>query len=222
MLKAFDFMSSACPISSKTIESNAEWNVKELTQTDENGESIYIPKAGSYIENQSQWENVKFGCSPNSNMSYSGCEIIATYNALSALGESTSADTMVNMISTYEKDGAALFGEFGTSPHAIENYMKDAGYQVQTTTSTDAEKINAIGDNSDVIIATVYNDKNDITRQIHTVCITKTPEGNYVAHNTGKTSGTDYIASDIVKTLNNALEQISADSQAINIIGIKK
>ena len=122
-------------------------------------------------------------------MSYSGCEIIATYNALSALGESTSADTMVKLISTYEKDGAALFGEFGTSPHAIEKYMKNAGYQVQTTTSTDAEKINAIGDNSDVIIATVYNDKNDITRQIHTVCITKTPEGNYVAHNTGKYNG---------------------------------
>lgn len=222
MLKAFDFMSSACPISSKTIESNAEWNVKELTQTDENGESIYIPKAGSYIENQSQWENVKFGCSPNSNMSYSGCEIIATYNALSALGESTSADTMVNMISTYEKDGAALFGEFGTSPHAIENYMKDAGYQVQTTTSTDAEKINAIGDNSDVIIATVYNDKNNITGQIHTVCITKTPEGNYVAHNTGKYNGKKYEESEKVSTLNEAINQISTEPQAINIVGVKK
>ena len=155
-------------------------------------------------------------------MSYSGCEIISTYNALSALGESTSADTMVNMISTYEKDGAALFGEFGTSPHAIENYMKDAGYQVQTTTSTDAEKINAIGDNSDVIIATVYNDKNNITRQIHTVCITKTPEGNYVAHNTGKYNGKKYEESEKVSTLNEAINQISTEPQAINIVGVKK
>lgn len=217
VLKSYDLMSAMCPISSKTIESNAAWNAKKLTQTDENGESIYIPQAGFFIENQSQWGNVKFGCSPNSDMGYSGCEIIATYNALSALGEPTSANTMVNLISAYEKDGAALFGEFGTSPHAIENYMKNAGYQVQSTTSLDKEQINEIGENSDVIIATVYNDKKDITGQIHTVCITKTQEGNYVPHNIGKSKSNNNIS-----TLNDALKEISRDPQAINVIGVKK
>lgn len=222
MLKAFDFMSSACPISSKTIESNAEWNAKKLTQIDENGESIYIPKAGSYIENQSQWENVKFGCSPNSNMSYSGCEIIATYNALSALGESTSADTMVNLISTYEKDGAALFGEFGTSPHAIEKYMKNAGYQVQTTDSRDTQKLAEIDQSSDVFITTVYNNQKDITDMVHTVCITKTKDGKYAAHNTYiRDKHGNYVAN-TADTLDEAINEIGSDTGIIHVIGIKK
>ena len=222
VLKSYDLMSAMCPISSKTIESNAAWNAKELTQTDASGNNVYIPKAGSYIENQSEWGNVKFGCSPNSDMSYSGCEIIATYNALSALGENTSADTMVNLISSYEKNGAALYGEFGVAPNAIERYMKNAGYQVQSTISLDQGKINEIGENSDVIIATVYNNKNDITGEIHTVCITKTQGGNYMAHNTGKKINGKYIESANVKTLYDALQLISTDFQAINVVGIEK
>lgn len=62
----------------------------------------YIPRRGKCIENQALWGKAQFGNSPNSNMSYSGCEIIATYNALSALGEPTSADTMVSLISRYD------------------------------------------------------------------------------------------------------------------------
>ena len=218
VLKSYDLMSAMCPISSKTIESNAAWNAKELTATG----SSYIPESGSYIENQAQWKNVKFGCSSNSNMSYSGCEIIATYNALSALGENTSADTMVNLISSYEKNGAALYGEFGVAPNAIERYMKNAGYKVQTTDSRNAQKLAEIDKNSDVFITSVYNNQKDITDMVHTVCITKTKDGKYAAHNTYIRDKRGNYVANTADTLEEAISGIGSDTGIIHVIGVKK
>ena len=57
--------------------------------------------------------------SPHHNMSYSGCEIIAAFNAKKVFGFPGTAEEMAELIYEFESCGAALWGEFGTSPAAI-------------------------------------------------------------------------------------------------------
>ena len=138
-------------ISEEKIEENALENRNAFT----NG--IRIITDNSFIENQSEWGDIQFGDGENTNMRYSGCGIIATYNALVELGRKPTAETMVKLISEFERDGAAMNGEFGVAPSAVYDYFEREGYQVKMITSTDIDKINEIGEESEVIIATVYN-----------------------------------------------------------------
>lgn len=137
----------------------------------------------AYIENQSEWTKIQFGVGRHQSMSYAGCEIIATYNARKALGAPVSKGFMAELIDTYETRGAALWGAFGVAPTMIAAYFRRNGYQVETADDADADAVEEIARNSKVMIATAYNDRNDITGQIHTVCITKNPEGQFVLHN---------------------------------------
>jgi len=177
---------------------------------------------GDYIENQSKWEDVKFG-KGRSNMEYSGCEIIATYNALVALGEKPS---MPDLIEYYENGGMALDGQFGSSPDAICKYFKKTGRDATMITDfSSPDKIKFIADNYTTFIATVYNNANDNTSMIHTVSITKTGSGDdmrFVAHNTGIYTGNYnkdpdkdtrvFCATDGFKTLSQAMAAISGSS----------
>ena len=52
-------------------------------------------------------------------MSYSRCEIIATYHALKALGEPVSEQIAIDLIAMYENNGAVLGGKFIKSVGAI-------------------------------------------------------------------------------------------------------
>ena len=129
---------------------------------------------------------------------------------------------MVNLISSYEKNGAALYGEFGVAPNAIERYMKNAGYKVQTTDSRNAQKLAEIDKNSDVFITTVYNNQKDITDMVHTVCITKTKDGKYAAHNTYIRDKRGNYVANTADTLEEAISGIGSDTGIIHVIGVKK
>ena len=96
----------------------------------------YLTMPSSYIENQNEWGEILYGWGPHHNMRYSGCEIIATFNVLKALGKAVSPDSMAELIGEYEAYGAALWGEFGVSPSAICAYLKRQGFAVVT-----AEKV---------------------------------------------------------------------------------
>ena len=209
LLDAYDLLGKMGNISEQTIQENAAANKWELA----NGH--YLPEEGEHIESQADWKNVRFGSSTNSNMAYSGCGIIASYNALTALGEPQSADRMVNLISSYEKEGAAAKGEFGVAPRAIASYFTKEGYDVELSDTTDAEVINQIGQRNDVIVATVYNNQIDITDMLHTVCITKTEKGTYIAHNIGGVAQEK-------QTLEEAIRCIGSDSSPISVIGVSK
>lgn len=186
-----------------------------------NGAAIYAKD--EYIENQNAWQEVKFGIS---DMRYSGCEIIASYNALKALGEPVSEQTVVDLIAMYEQNGAVLGGKFGTSPYAVENYFRERGYDVMTTTSRDSAVINRIGEKCDTVIVNAYNNKNDIMAMIHTVSITREKQGAYSVHNVyyidKKENGNDkYASKDGYGTLQEAINAISKyDSLSIDVIGI--
>lgn len=203
------------------VESHWEHNLDILTNgsPQEDGTLKQIYKDGEYIENQKYWENVKYGIS---DMSYSGCEIIATYNALKALGEDVSAKTVVELIATYECNGAVLWGKFGTSPYTIGDYFKKEGYDVVTTFSQDTEIINNIGESCDTVIVNAYNDENDITAMIHTVSITKDEAGTYSVHNAYCNDGNgNYLAKDGYGTLQEAIDDISNEKpKSIYVIGI--
>ncbi|MCI5917867.1 MAG: hypothetical protein MRZ75_00850 [Roseburia sp.] len=217
VLEMFDILQKANFISEKVRKDNVAENREELRKKG------YIPPDGFYIENQAHWEKVRFGNSVHSNMSYSGCEIIATYNALSALGNAASADTMISLIEGYEKTGAMFNGEFGVNSNAIADYFRKEGYVVDMIDSTDVNIINQLGSNNDVIIVTVYNDQNDISQMIHTVCITKTDEGKYVAHNIYKQENSGiYVSSDEKTTLEEAIQCIGSDPAIISTIGVKQ
>lgn len=137
----------------------------------------------AYIENQSEWGSICFGVGKRQSMAYAGCEIMATYNARRALGAVVSKQDMAELIRSYERRGAALFGKFGVAPTAIAAYFRKNGFLVETADGENEPAVEAVGRKYTVMIATVINDKNDITKQIHTVCITKKPDGGYVLHN---------------------------------------
>lgn len=180
-----------------------------------------LPEA--YIENQSEWENIRFGLGRRLSMSYAGCEIIATYNARKALGGSLSKQFMAELISAYEARGAALWGAFGVAPTAIAAYFKKIGYEVRTADGADEAAVGEIAKNHKVMIATAYNDKNDITEQIHTVCITKNRDGRFVLHNAYRQNERgQYCESLPYKTLQEAAAHISRrESKLIYLIGIR-
>lgn len=136
------------------------------------------------IENQNEWKNIRFGAGTHHNMGYSGCEIIATYNAWKTLKGAGTSEQMAKFIAEYEAYGAALWGEFGTSPKAMEAFFKRNGFSVMAAYGGDRAAVDRISNQYKVMIATVYNDRNDITKQVHTVCITADTGKGYILHNT--------------------------------------
>lgn len=207
-------------IPGKQIADNLAANQKALTATSMKN-SFFTP--GHLIENQNEWESVRFGLST---MRYSGCEIMAVYNALSDLGNRLTAQDMAELISAFERKGAELKGRWGCSPKSIREYFIRRGYRVTMTTSAKPSVINSIGENSDSIIITAYNDRNDIRKMIHTISVTKSNSGNYTLHNAYRRINGRYAAYSGNSPVNSLWEVIGLISQgqaaSICIIGISK
>ena len=175
--------------------------------------------AGGCIENQKQWKDIWFGAGRHHDMMYSGCEIIAAFNAAKTMQGAGSPEDMAGLIRYFEAKGAALWGTFGTSPLAVAEYFKRCGFEVLLSYG-DRRTMEAIERDSFVMIATVYNDKCDITKQIHTVCITR--KNGYVLHNAYvRDRNGDYTASPSYETLENAIAHISnEETKLICLLGI--
>lgn len=175
------------------------------------------------IENQSEWENINFGVGRHQSMRYAGCEIIATYNALKYLDVSVSERYMAELIGAYEARGAALWGMFGVAPTAIAAYFRKNGFQAETADGADGAAVKKITANHQVMIATVYNDKNDIRAQIHTVCITKNANGEFTLHNAYcRDDKGRYRESRPYLTFQEAVTHLSRDPKLIFLIGIRE
>ena len=206
------------PVSRKIREKNYNKNIGKLHDT--NWDFWTVPSV--YIENQSEWDRIMFGMGAHHNMRWSGCEIIATFNALKALTGACSRETMAQLISEYEKSGAALFGEFGVSPRAVETYFRKHGFTVVVTYKDEEKYLNIIDSQCQVLIATVYNDANDITKQIHTICITKDVRNSYILHNAYRRDKNGaYMASVPYTSLSDAIRKSSGyGAKLIYLIGI--
>lgn len=170
-------------ISEEQIKENAKNNLSVISHKpgDDSNKKLY--KTGTYIENQGDWGEVKYG---NSDMAFSGCEIIAVINARHSMGDDMSKKEVVELISHFEEKGSFFHGILGTSPLALVDYLKEnTDYNIECTATTDYGEIEKIGKRSDTIIATVYNEKDDLGEQIHTINIEKATdeEGKEVYYN---------------------------------------
>lgn len=178
VILVMDYLSRRSAISNKVIKRHEKDNLNQIAE-------VYSP--GDYIENQMAWEKIKYG---NKDMAYSGCEIIAVINALHSMGKDLSEKDVAKLISGFEGNGAVLNGTWGTSPLALVDYLqKNTKYNINYTASDEYGEIEEIGKNSDTIIVTLYNDKDDISQEVHTINIEKRidDKGNvkFVGHNTG-------------------------------------
>lgn len=206
------------PVPRKVREKNYDSNLEQFR----NAAWDFWTVPSVYIENQNEWGDILFGTGRHHNMRYSGCEILAVFNALKALSQTGSPELMAKLIRGFETRGAALRGEFGVSPRAIETYFRKHGFRVAATDKNDSESLDTVDGQSQVLIATVYNDANDITKQVHTVCITKDVGQGYVLHNIYRrdTKGR-YIASPAYSTLSDAINRISRyQAKLIYLIGV--
>lgn len=176
-----------------------------------------------YIENQAQWSGIRFGAGRHHCMSYSGCEIIAVFNAWRALRGPGTPGEMADLIREFEHAGAALWGAFGTSPRALIKYFRKCGLSVLVSYGEN-DSMKRIERESRAMIATVYNDGKDITRQIHTVCITGDRKQGFVLHNAYKRDKNGvYCASVPYGTLGEAVAHISEyELRLICLIGISE
>lgn len=132
--------------------------------------------AEGFIENQKDLKEVLFG---KKNLAFSGCEIIAVYNALLNLGR-VSDYSLPKLISGFEKDGMIFGGRFGTSPKALLDFFLKNGYKCDF--SRNESEIRRIEPLYDTFILTIYNDKDNIKRQIHTINVNREMSG-LIAHN---------------------------------------
>lgn len=175
---------------------------------------------GRPIENQKKWEKIFFGSHKKSNMSYSGCGIIATYNALLFLGDRNTKITQ--LISYFEHKGAALKGGFGITPTGPYAFLKKRGYKVKKVTSRDRKALDRLGDNYLTFILTFYWNKNNISDQLHTVCISKEYGGFYIHNNYHLESDTgNYGRQGPYSTLSYAVKGVGDYATPLVTIGIK-
>ena len=176
-----------------------------------------------YIINQSSnvFKDILYG--KNSDINYSGCEIIAVYNAIQSIGkDSISIDKFPELISTFETEGAVLGGRFGTSPDAIEDYFNTLdGYSAELTSDVDsAYKVDNFCKNYKTIIATFYNNGNDISEGVHTVCIVyDKKDKNYKAYNLYNLDKTSKNRN--ITEIENVSDVFSSKRKCISLIGIK-
>ena len=204
LLSFFDTLEVLIP--KKNFPDNLELNIKNFENHRQK-----IKSNGGFIEDQHYYEDMNYG---QRTIAYSGCEIIATYNAIYFLTKDETI-SFPEMIEAFEKDGILLYGEFGTSPHSIEKYLKSKGYN--TRSSCNKEEYDNIGESYDVFIITFYNNKYNIMDEIHTTAITK-ENGNFHIHNNGNNSqkiGFNSI-SELLEKINDGM------AKDIFLIGIKK
>ena len=213
------FMENAAfPLISESMSNeHYENNLKELKEQSMKDKGFY--KRNAPIENQYEWGDIHFGWF---DMDFSGCEIIAAYNAKVALGEEMTETEMAELICTFEKKGAVLSGGFGVAPTEINDYFEREGYGTEMITSMEKEDINAVGEAYDTVIITVFNSSHNIMDQIHTMNVSK-GENGYVYHNGYKLDETksSYIASEECDSLWEVITSVSGgDAKPISVIGI--
>ena len=112
-----------------------------------------------------------------------GCELIATYNAMLALG----SPVPLGYIADYYDDHAmVLDGHWGTHPAAIPEYFKRQGYTVSTLYNSDVysySEFDMLFDSSTVVIMSYWNNPDSVAGALHTVMIVRTEDGKILVYN---------------------------------------
>lgn len=185
---------SVIPVPRRYARRHAAHNLQLLCQEPE----WFRP--GCFIENQAEWKPVQFGCFRHHNMAHSGCEIMAVYNAMLAMGASGTAEEITGLIRHFERAGAALLGDFGVSPIALQKYLQKylqiflpKEYKVSMHCYRRDEALLEPTEGQ-IALITYFNDKDDLWRGIHTICATLTCGGCYLHNAYYRPRGGNYQA----------------------------
>ena len=209
-----------------TNENGDENNKKNIKQVHLNRmDYAKVKKKKLYIEKQSDLDAFVYGRQNDKlskkyldgqklDASKNSCEVIAVYNAFTALdGE----QNLPQLLYTFERNGIIKSGYFGTSPNSLYEWFKKCGLQVSRLLGRKINKVNIdkLEKKYDVFLMMSYNNANDIGEMVHTICITK--EGDkFKAHN-------DYEGSRETTSLcDSVLGYNDYKSKPIMLIGLKK
>lgn len=168
---ALDLMRRGQRLAKKDFSSNLARNERAFQNHVET-----IRKNGGYVEDQNRYTDMVYG---RVTMQYAGCEIFAVYNAIYSINGRNDM-SLPEMIAKFERDGMVLSGKFGTAPKAVRDFLECQGFRTEFV--TDETQFEDLGERSRGLILTMYNDKDDIRREVHTVSISKDPDG-YRGHN---------------------------------------
>ncbi|SKB55543.1 hypothetical protein SAMN06296386_102101 [Lachnospiraceae bacterium] len=170
---------------------NRQSIIDENLRINERSFKNHVLKDG-YIEDQEKYTDMRYG---TQTVQYSGCQVIAVFNLLRAIGRSI---PFTELLSIFEKDGVLFGGEFGTSPKAAAEFFTRIGLGVET--SFNEEQFSEIAERSKAMILTAYNDCTDIMKMAHTICVTKSKDG-YRPHNSVKSRDYESII-DLIREIN--------------------
>lgn len=209
VLRAFEVMRK-----SQSIRRRSKLSVENLKKNTERFQHHLetIEKHRGYVEDQNNYRDMHYGVST---MQYSGCEIFAVFNALFNLTGKHPVP-LHHLIEAFEADGMVLSGKFGTAPRALVDFFNRNGFHAVITTKEG--EFDRLGRDSDSLILTMYNDGEDISKEVHTVNISK-EHGGLVAHNVycnGATVGPAATVTELIARMNNG------KAKGISLIGIKK
>ncbi|MBR1692215.1 MAG: hypothetical protein IJ711_05495 [Lachnospiraceae bacterium] len=182
---------------------------------------------GRYIEHQSYMRSIRYGTArpaldrlvfggkASLDGSSNTCEVIAVYNALLALEEGAAAVSFPSLLAQFEKKGMILGGYFGTSPDYIEAYFqKEYERKLLSGARITAHALKRLSEEYAAYILTAYNDREDITKEIHTMCISG-QMGKYQVHNGDQGKVYDSLGDAV-------FGYKSGKGRAICVIGVRK
>ena len=169
-------------------------------------------KVGSYIERQDALGDMKLGNRP---ASYNSCEVIAVCNLMTAFSGEKDKDvkglSFPECLEYFERLGLSGGGRLGVSYKRMLTFLSELGIGCISYSYEDYKNGKLPGGQRAYVV-TVYNDKKNIFKMIHTVCITKEKAG-YAIHNDAKNSGRRFA------TVNAAIDAVSSpSSRPIGII----
>lgn len=100
------------------------------------------------------------------NIAWSGCGIIAVYNALLLLGN---PHRLSDVITWGDLKASTIFGLFGTSPRKAKILFRQLGYTVNPVRNK--RHFDSQAKQADICLFTFWNQRGSLRHGIHTVCV---------------------------------------------------
>ena len=207
------------------IEEHRVRNLETLVRT------RLLPEEGP-IEDQAAWGGVAYGSHRRSDMAYSGCGVIAMCNVLVVLGDVPERgvqriERFLELVGSFEKRALVMGGAWGSRPRVAMRLLEElGGYYSERTYAREPERLDGLGERYDAFLVTAMNDKNDIRKMIHTVCIEKRIQPGkqvaYIIHNGYVWDGGGYRESRPYSGLHEAAEHVGRDALPLYTIGVRR
>ncbi len=190
------------------------------------GDIFHASKDEPYIENQEEWGSIAYGWHPRSNMSHSGCGVIAVWNAFVFLGKIPTEENRIQlftkMMAFFEKYGTVLGGLAGTSLPGVYLYLKKNTKKSHICVCPGKFHMRSMGINYDAFVVMLLNDRKKLKKGMHYVCVTKDEMGFKVHNGYKKNRMGKWSESRAFPALDDAIMDIGKNIFIVAVIGIKK